>query len=213
MPRKLFILAALIAGLHIVAALTLGGSTAGSLLGNILQVSASFLAGAMCVGAARRSSRFARSFWLVVGVGVAVWGVANLGWTYYEFVLHRLPPEFSFVRFLFDIQAAFFCMAILLDQDEGLHVLDVRVVLDAVQIILVFLFIYVGAYYIPSLGMDKHGALVREYLVALGEVTAMLVFSLLRMLLTPSNEARRLYGGLAAYLAVYTVGSGIADYV
>src|SRR5215467_8741146 len=174
MPRKLFILASLIVGLHIVAALTLGGSSAGSLLGNALQVSASFLAAAMCVGAARRGSRFAKSFWLVVGVGVGVWGVANLGWTYYEFVLHRLPPEFSFVRFLFDIQAAFFCMAILLDQDEGLHVFDIRVVLDAVQIILVFLFIYVGAYYVPSLALDKHDALVREYLVAIGECAALL---------------------------------------
>src|SRR5215475_5121589 len=213
MPRKLLILAALIAGLHIVASLTLGGSTAGSLLGNLLQVFSSFLAAAMCAGAARRGARFAKSFWLIVGIGVGVWGIANLGWTYYEFVLHRLPPEFSFVRFLFDIQAAFFAMAILLDQDEGLHVFDIRVVLDAVQIILVFLFIYVGAYYVPSLVLDQHAALVREYLVAMGEVLAVLIFSLLRLWLTPSREARRLYGGLAGYLAVYTVGSGLADYV
>jgi len=88
-PRKLSIVALAIIGLNVVEVLFLSRSPAGSLLGNILQVTASFLAAAMCFYASRQGSRFGRSFWILVGAGIGVWGVANLGWTYYEIVLHR----------------------------------------------------------------------------------------------------------------------------
>jgi hypothetical protein len=141
MPRKLSILALAIIALHIVEVLTLGTSPAGSLLGNLLQMIACFVAVALCVGAARRGTGFTRSFWFLVGAGIGIWGVANLGWTYYEVFLHHEPPELSFVRFLFDTQEALFAMAILLDQDHESEKLDFGFVLDAVQIVLVFLFI------------------------------------------------------------------------
>jgi PAS domain S-box-containing protein len=209
--RKLSIVALAIIGLHIVEVLVLSGSLAGSLLGNILQVTASFLAAAMCFYASRQGSRFGRSFWVLVGAGIGVWGVANLGWTYYEIALHREPPELSFVRFLFDTQEAFFAMALLLDQDQESGKLDLGFLLDAVQIILVFLFIFVGVYYVPSLALDSHGTLVREYTIATCEVWALFLLALARTLLTPSKELKRLYRGLTAYLAVYGIGSAIAN--
>jgi PAS domain S-box-containing protein len=212
MQRKLYILAVAVLGLHILDAATLGTSAVGSLFGNLLQVTACFLAAGMCLGASRRGSGFARSFWQLVGAGIAVWGIANLGWTYYEVVLHREPPDFSFVRFLFDTQEAFLAMALLLDQEQKLQEFDFGLVLDAVQISLVFLFIYVGLYYVPSLSLDTHGALVREYTVAMAEVVALFLLAILRSTLSPPGTARNLYAGLGAYLAVYAIGSGIADY-
>jgi len=213
MPRKLSILALAIVGLHIVEVFTLGKSSAGSLLGNSLQIVACFVAAAMCIGASRRGSGFTRSFWLLVAAGIGIWGVANIGWTYYEVVFHREPPELSFVRFLFDTQGAFFTIAMLLDQDQELTKLDFGFVLDAIQIVLVFLFIYVGLYYVPSLSLDSHGALVREYAIETAEVSAVFVLALLRTYLTPSREFRKLYGGLAVYLAVYVVCSALANYL
>jgi PAS domain S-box-containing protein len=212
MPGKLYIFAVVILGLHILDAATLGTSPIGSLVGNLLQVTACFVATAMCVAASGRAAGFARSFWKLVGAGIALWGIANLGWTYYEIALHREPPDFSFVRFLFDTQAAFFAMALLLDQEQKLQDLDFGLVLDAVQISLVFLFIYVGLYYAPSLLLDTHSALVREYTVAMAEVAVLFVLALLRAALSPAGAARNLYAGLGAYLAVYAIGSGIADY-
>jgi len=138
--------------------------------------------------------------------------VANLGWTYYEAALHREPPELSFIRFLFDTQEAFFAVAILLDPERRRKGFDFGFLLDAIQIALVFLFIYAGLFYVPSLSLDTRGALLREAYVAGGEVLSLFALALLRMLLTPSKEAKRLYGGLAAYLAVYAAGSGIASY-
>src|SRR5262245_8190767 len=124
MPRKLSIVALAIVGLHIVEALTLGHSPAGAVVGNLLQITASLLAAVMCLRASRRASGFVRTFWVLVGAGIGIWGVANLGWMYYEGALHREPPELSFIRFLFDTQEAFFAVAILLDPDQRSKGLD-----------------------------------------------------------------------------------------
>ncbi|HVO56157.1 MAG TPA: PAS domain S-box protein [Dongiaceae bacterium] len=210
MPRKLSILAAAIVVLHIVGVLVLGRSVAGSLFGNTLQNLSAFAAMFVCWSAMRRASGFARSFWGLVGAGVGVWGVANLGWTYYEVVLHREPPELSFVRFLFDTQGAFFAMAILLDQDQSEKEVDPGFLIDALQLVIIFLFVFAGLYYVPSLALNPGDALIREYWVALGQLGVLFIIALLRRSLTASREAKRLYGGLAAYLLVYTLGSGSA---
>src|SRR6266566_6524920 len=212
MPRKLSILALAIVALHIVEVATLGKSYAGSLLGNALQTIACLVAVTMCLRASRRGNGFTHSFWVLMAAGIGVWAAGNIGWTYYEVVLLREPPELSFVRFLFDTQEAFFAIVLFLDQDQEFTELDFGFVLDAVQIGLVFLFIFVGLYYIPSLALDTHAALVREYTITTAEVIALFLLALLRTFLTPSKESRKLYGGLAIYLAVYAVCSGLANY-
>jgi len=212
MPRKLSILASAILLLHVVEALTLGKSPTGSLLGNTLQIIACLVAVTMCLRAARRGNGFTHSFWVLIAAGIGVWALGNIGWTYYEVVLLREPPELSFVRFLFDTQEAFFVIAILLDQDRDSTGVDLGLLLDAVQIALVSMFVYVGLFYVPSLSLSAHQALVQENTIATAEIIAVFFLALLRMFLTPAKETRRLYGGLAAYLAVYAVGTGIANY-
>jgi len=212
MPRKLYILAFSIITLHIVEIFTLGTSTTGSLFGNLLQTAACSFAVVMCIRASRRGIGFTRSFWMVIAAGIGIWGVANIGWAYYEVVLLREPPELSFVRFFFDTQEAFFAMAILLDHDQGGKEIDLGFVLDAIQIVIVFLFIYVGLFYMPSLTLNAHGSLVQENLVATAEITTVFLLALLRTFLTPSKETRQLYGGMAAFLGVYAIGTVIANY-
>jgi PAS domain S-box-containing protein len=212
MPRKLSILASAILLLHVVEVLTLGKSPAGSLLGNTLQTIACVIAVTMCLRASRRGDGFTHSFWVLIAAGIGVWALGNIGWTYYEVVLLREPPELSFVRFLFDTQEAFFVIAILLDQDRDSTGIDLGLVLDAVQIALVSLFVYVGLFYVPSLSLNAHQALVQEDTIATAVIIGVFFLALLRMFLTPSKETRRLYGGLAAYLVVYAVGTGIANY-
>src|SRR5215467_2138808 len=212
MTRKITILASAIVGLHIVEATALGKSASGALLGNLLQIVASFIATYACFEASQRSARLGRAFWILVGVGISVWGLANIGWTYYEVAAGIEPPPFSFIRFMFDMQEAFFAMAILLDRDEQAKRADVGFLLDSVQITLVFLFIYVGLYYVPSLTLDSHSALLREYTISTVEVTAVLLLALLRAIFASSAYAKRLYGGLAAYLFVYAVGSSVANF-
>ena len=212
MTRKVTILALAIVGLHIVEATALGKSSNGPLLGNVLQIIASFVATYACFEASRRSTRLGQAFWVLVGIAISVWGLANIGWAYYEVVLGMEPPELSFIRFMFDMPQAFFAMAILLDRDEQAKHADLGFLLDALQITLIFLFIYAGLYYVPSLTLDPHDALLREYAITTAEVTAVLLLALLRAIFAGSAYAKRLYGGLAAYLFVYGVGSSVANF-
>src|SRR5580704_3953955 len=118
MSRKLLILAATIVGAHLAQALILGVSPAGTFLANLLEVSASILAAVMCFAASRRARGMARPFWALVGCGMAAWGVANLGWMYYELVLHTKPAADSAVCFFFSVHGIFFAMVLFLDQDK-----------------------------------------------------------------------------------------------
>src|SRR5258707_4227201 len=100
MSRKLLALVSVIVGLHIVEALTLGTSTLGSFLANGLQIFACGLAAVMAFGASRRGHGLSRTFLLIFGASIAMLGVANLGWMYYEVVLHSEPATTSAVRIL-----------------------------------------------------------------------------------------------------------------
>src|SRR5216683_1909692 len=118
MFRKLLALALVIVALHVAAVLTLGTSPAGSLIGNLLQITACGLAVAAAFAASRRATGLSRRFWLLVGCGLAVWGLADIGWMYYEIVLRMEPPTGSIVRFLFGTQSIFFALAVFLNQDQ-----------------------------------------------------------------------------------------------
>src|SRR5229473_2771387 len=156
MFRKLLALALVIVALHVAAVLTLGTSSAGSLIGNLLQITACGLAVASVFAASRRATGLSRRFWLLVGCGLAVWGLADVGWMYYEIVLRMEPPTGSAVRFLFGTQSIFFALAVFLNQDKDSSTLDLESVLDFVQIAIVFFFIFIGFYYIPSHHLE-HG--------------------------------------------------------
>jgi len=212
MLRPLTVLALVIVALHFLSAGILGTFPAGSLVGNSLQIAACGLAVAMTFAASRRGSGLTRPFWLLVGCGLAVWGLANVGWMYYELALHQEPPTGSVVRFLFGTQSIFFAMALFLDQDKNSPGLDTESVLDFVQIAIVFFFIFVGFYYIPSHHLDAYSAYVREIRVETGEDTALVALALLQMARARTKYFRQLYGGFALYLLGYTVCAGLADY-
>src|SRR5215470_14726509 len=150
MPRKPLILAAVIVALHLLEGATLGTSTAGSFLANLLQITACGFAVAMAFAAYLRGRGLSRPFWLFVGAGIATWGVANLGWMYYEVVLHSEPPLTSAVRFLFGFEDMLIAMALFLDQDKDSPRVDAESALDFIQIGIVFFFIFVEFYFLPA---------------------------------------------------------------
>src|ERR1700745_3033970 len=146
MPRKILALACVVVGLHVIEALTLGTSTLGSLLANLLQILACGLAAFMAFGASRRGKGLSRPFWLIFGTSIAMWGLANVGWMYYEVVLHSEPPATSVVRFLFGLENVLIAVALFLEQDKDSPRIDAETTLDLIQIGIVFFFIYVEFY-------------------------------------------------------------------
>src|SRR5256885_1448125 len=212
MPRKAVVLALVMIALHVVVVLALGTSASGSFIGNSLQIIACGLATAMALGAFRRGTGLSKPFWLLVACGVAVWGVANLGWMYYEILLRMEPPTGSAVRFLFGTQVIFFAMALLLDQEKNSAKLDAESLLDFIQIGIVFFFIFLGFYYLPAHHMDAHRAYVREIWLETGEDVALVALALIQAARARTEGLRKLYSGFAAYLLFFTISAGISNY-
>jgi PAS domain S-box-containing protein len=213
MPRKSLILASVIVALHFLEAATLGTSTTGSLLGNLLQILACGFAAVMAFGASRRGRGLSRPFWLLVGMGISMWGIANLGWMYYEVALHIEPPLTSAVRFLFGFEDALLAMALFLDQDKDSPRIDVEAVLDFIQIGIVFFFIFVEFYFLPAYRLDEHTAFLREMRVENLEDVLVVALAGFRALSTKKRHLRKLYGGLALYFSLVMVFAGFAQYL
>src|SRR4029077_9888811 len=153
-----------------------------------------------------------RQFWLLVGMGMATWGVANVGLTYYENWLHIATPRFSIVHILFDVQGVFYAIALFLDKDRDSPVFDLETLLDSVQIGLVFFSLFFCLYYMQLLQGTRPQA---------NELAVTWIFVAINLTLTgvaaiqslsaQTKRMRSLYGGLALYLLFYTIVSGIAE--
>jgi PAS domain S-box-containing protein len=213
MPRKSLILASVIVSLHLLEAATLGTSTTGSFLANILEILACGFAAVMAFEASRRGRGLTRPFWLLVGVGISMWGLANLGWMYYEVVLHSEPPQASVVRFLFGCEDVFIAMALFLDQDKDSPRIDVETALDFIQIAIVFFFVFIEFYFLPAHRLDEHTAFLREMRVENLEDLMVAALAGFRALTARKQYLRRLYGGLAAYVSFVMVLASIAQYL
>ena len=206
-PRSLALAALLIVVSHACAIVFLGTSTAGSLSGNFLQIVSSFLAAGLCFGAARKTSGFSRSFWTLAGFGIGMWGVADVGWTYYEVLLRSEPPPGSLIRFLFDTHGMFFVMAIFLNQEKTDSRVESEEALDFIQVGILFFLIYFGMYYLPAINFDPKEALSRELYVVMSEDVGIIFLSVLQWRRARFPQVRKLYGGLALYLLIYTSGA------
>ncbi len=213
MSRRLPILALFIIGLHACEVLILGTSPAGSLVANSLQMIACGIGTAMAFAASRRGRGLSRPFWLLISGGLAAWGVANLGWMYYENWLHVEVPNLSVVRFLFDAQGVFFAIALFLDKERDSPRFDLETLLDSVQIAVVFFAAFFGMYYVQLLS-GASGPNTGLFMIWLFEIVNV-GLTVLAGILTVSVQTQRLrslYGGLTLFLLVNAIASGITDY-
>ncbi|HEX4379119.1 MAG TPA: hypothetical protein VH022_03740, partial [Candidatus Acidoferrum sp.] len=214
MYRKVAIVGAILVGLHAGEILLLGTSPAGSLVANTLQLIACGLAAAMAFMASQRARGLARPFWSMVALGLATWGIANLGWMYYENLLHQTIPPLSVVRILFDTQGVFFAIALFLDKEKDSPRFDVETLLDSVQIAIVFFSGFFGLYYVQILNGGTN-ATTDAFMTWSYQVinVSLVVLSAIVTLMVPTKRLRTLYGGLAAFLTLNAVLAGIADYI
>jgi PAS domain S-box-containing protein len=210
-PRSLaFVALAVVAG-HACSILLLGTSPFGSLVGNALQIFCGFLAATLCFRAAQKSPGFSRAFWSLIGFGMAIWAVADVGWTYYEVILRIEPATGSLIRFLFDTNGMFFVMAIFLNQEKRDSKVETEEALDFIQIGILFFLIYFGSYYLTSLGIPQQAAFIREMTIVLWGDLGIIFLATLQWRRARYAEIRKLYGGLALYQLLYTIGSHCLD--
>ena len=202
-PRALAVLALSVLSLHGLSIVFLGATTVGSILGNALQILCSVLAAVMCFRAAQRNPGFTQAFWVFVGCGMGMWGLANFGWAYYEIAWHMEPPVGSLIRFLFDTHGMFFVMALFLNQDKRDSKVELAELLDFLQIGILFFLIYFAAYYLPAMNLNYSVALAREYEVMTLETLGILLLAVLQWFRSVTPQARPLFGGLVLYVLFY----------
>jgi two-component system cell cycle sensor histidine kinase/response regulator CckA len=214
MSWKLPVLALFVIGLHVGEVLIFGTSATGSLIANSLQLVACAIGTAMAFGASRRGRGVSRPFWRLIALAMATWGLANLGWMYYENWLHIVVPAISVVRIVFDSQGVFFAIALFLDKDRDSPRFDAETLLDSLQIAIVFFSAFFGLYYVQLLsglsgpGIDLFMTWIYQVInVSLTVAAAIVAWS------EQTKRMRGLYGGLAAFLLINAISGGIADYV
>ena len=212
MPRKLLVWVIVLLGLSAGVILLLGMSPLGSALTNFLQIACCGLAAAMCFSASRRGRGLSRPFWVLVGCSIATWGAANLGWMYYENWLHVAVARFSIVRVLFDVQGVFYAVALFLDKEKDSPEFSAEMVLDSVQIVIVFLSLFFGLFYVQVLegAAGRYNELVVTW-IFVGINLTLTLLAAAQTLSAKTKRIRSLYGGLALFLLVYTLGSAIAE--
>ena len=212
-PRFLAYVALFVVILHVLSVVFFGTRPLGSLIGNALQVFSSFLAAYMCYRAARRQAGFSRSFWTLVGFSMVIWGIADLGWAYYELALHTLPNPGSLVRFLFDTHGMFFVMAVFLNQEKTDSSIGLEEILDFLQIGILFFFIYFGMYYLPATNLGPKPALEREIAVMMWGQFGVVVLAFIQWQRARLPEARKLYRGLTIYFLIYSTFANLAEVI
>jgi PAS domain S-box-containing protein len=214
MYRKVAVFGAILVGLHAGEILLFGTSPTGSLIANTLQLIACALATAMACRASLRGRGLARPFWSVIALGLATWGLANLGWMYYENLLHQTVPPLSIVRILFDTQGVFFAIALFLDKEKDSPRFDVETLLDCVQIAIVFFSGFFGLYYVQVLNGGPT-ATTDAFMVWSYQIinVSLVTLAAIVTLMVPTKRLRALYGGLAAFLTFNAVLAGTTDYV
>ena len=214
MVRKVALFGLVVVGLHACEILILGTSPAGSLVANLLQLFACAMAATMACRASQRGRGLARPFWSMVALALATWGVANLGWMYYENLIHAQVPPMSVVRILFDTTGVFYAIALFLDKDKDSPRFDVETLLDSVQIAIVFFSAFFGLYYVQLLSGGSN-ARTDAFMTWSFQVinVSLVVLAAIATASVKTKRLRTLYGGLAAILTLNAVLAGITDYV
>jgi len=213
MPRKPLILAATLVGAQILQVLFLGVSPAGVFFANLLEIAASAFAALMCFQASRRALGMARPFWILVGCGMAAWSFANLGWTYYESILHVRPSPSSALRFVFSTEGIFYAMLMFLDQEKDSAEFEPEFLLDFAQVAIVFFFIYLGLYYVPTPQIQLQSEHTRQLWMQFGEELTVVVLAGLQIVRARSVQIRKLYLGFAAFFSIFVAGSALSAYL
>jgi PAS domain S-box-containing protein len=214
MSWRLPILALFVIGLHVGEILILGTSPAGALTMNCLQLLACAIGTAMAFAASGRGQGLSRPFWLLIGAGLATWGVANLGWMYYENWLHSPAPRLSWVRILFDSQGAFFAIALFLDKERDSPHFDLEMVFDSLQVVIVFFSALFGLYYVQSVSIASNATadLFMTWIFQITNLTLTVIAGVL-MVGAQTPRLRSLYRGMTVFLVINAIAAGLADYM
>src|SRR6266849_5639515 len=208
--RKIFVAAAVALACHFVA-LALHAALASSIIEFVLLV----LVVAACFQSASRASGFARRFWRLMGIAFAIYAAGQILATYYDSVLHASLVEWwpSDVLFLYHVAPMAIALFLADDSAES-RVYRWQRWLDFLQIGIVSFSAYLFFLYVPTVA-GKAGESSNElyWKVETARGALLTIAFVLRASLTDSKLVRSLFGRVAIFLAMFTVGGSLYVYL
>ncbi len=179
---------------------------------NLLQIVAAFMAAGYCAVTANRNEDVARTFWTLFALAFTAYGISNIEWAYYESWLRVPVPVSSVSQFLYLCYDAPIVMALFLRKKGSSSGLAWTRALDYIQLLLIFFLLYYNFLFLRELPNGRHQLdLLEQYLSnTLNFVLTAAFFA--RSLWADSPLIRKLCRYISAYMLVYAIGAGLADY-
>ncbi len=208
--RKILVASAVALACHFVAL-----AVHSALASGIIEFALLLLATAGCFEAAGRAEGYARRFWRLMGVAFALYAAGQVLATYYDSVLHASLKTWWPSDVLFIFHVAPMALALFLGDDSA----ESRVYrwqrwLDFLQIGIVSFSAYLFFLYVPTVA-GKAGESSNElyWKVETARGALLTIAFVLRASLTDSKLVRSLFGRVAIFLAMFTVGGSLYVYL
>ena len=176
---------------------------------DLFQFAIAMLTAFACYQASRRSLRFARSFWFVVATAFALWSLAQgiqlyLDWT-------GRSSAIGDILLFFISMTTLFVAVFPADEETESGGVQWAWVLDAVQLLVLLIALYLYFIYVPAL-MNGEAAIGPLRLQLLHWRNVALVAGLLtRAVLARTSSERRLFAPLAFAMGLYALGTPFAN--
>jgi PAS domain S-box-containing protein len=178
-----------------------------SLLSNLVELTLAAVAAAAAYRTAQRAHGFARRFWRLIAASFTLYSFGQAFYTYYDSVLHASPNLWWPSDALLLFYVAPMVMALFLGDDSAeARAFSSQRQLDFLQVGIVTLSTYLFFFYGPwSGGPPRSQATLIWRVEIVRDVVITSAFAL-RALLTRSRLVRSLFGRIALFLLVFSVG-------
>ena len=178
-----------------------------SLLSNLVELTLAAVAAAAAYRTAQRAHGFARRFWRLIAASFTLYSFGQAFYTYYDSVLHASPNLWWPSDALLLFYVAPMVMALFLGDDSAeARAFSGQRQLDFLQVGIVTLSTYLFFFYGPwSGGPPRSQATLIWRVEIVRDVVITSAFAL-RALLTRSRLVRSLFGRIALFLLVFSVG-------
>ena len=181
--------------------------SAASLPSNCMQGACALLAAISAYEAARRSTHFAKHFWLLVSSGFFIWTAAQVLATYYDSIAHYALQQPWPTDPIFFVSMAPALMTLFIDPERGVRSKDWPRLLDLGQVVILTLAAYMFTFQ-PAAYWRLDGGLLARYawLPDSGWAAFLAVALSLRAIFARRKLERALYGKLAVFFVLYLAG-------
>lgn len=192
---------------HILTLSLLDGRPAGSLLSNVLQLAVVLLAAVTCWVVARQTTEFAKQAAILAGASCFFWAIGQLGYLYYENILHAPIPAFSvtdvmFFGFYVSLASILFLLPAAEGRRDWIHALDFGQVAILLGSIYVYFFVFLASRSV------HRGEFLRLGSINVWDLLNLILIGLFAYRCASSRHAavRRVFLAIASLLALYGFG-------